>query len=270
MGYWLASWAVAAALCLPSLARAQDEGEGVPAEQPYEVQSSSGSEGAPDSDASPDQGNAFNPYKGSTSGGRPARGHPANEDPAGSAVLYCEQGPDTPARHRPPYAKPFPVASNQYRYWFNAGLIEKTPCCHTAEFEGRDLVWACRRTIRALTNSAGCRYEAETSSRTVPSNSAGVTGAGAISKKPNLTPEIQERIRKIQSTVCEGLNKFTEASGGNNLDKNCDAMVKVYRDYIDYVDVALWFKGKFWQRCVPTPHDTELIWPDLPPPPPAK
>ena len=257
---------LAAALCLASSARAQEEEQAPASEQPaYESQSSSDTqpgENPSGQTAKPNSGM----WKGGSSGGIPVRGRPAAEEELGPAWVWCEQGPDTPARHRPPDSKPFPVASNEYRQWFNSGLNPDGNCCAMAEFEGRDLVWACRRMTRALTNSAGCPYDSRSSTETAPA--AGSVGVSVGNQ--NLLPEIQDRIQKIQSTVCDGLLKYSAANPGGDIDKNCDAMVKVYRDYVDYVDVSLWFKGKFYQRCTPTERREKLAWPPLPAPPPAK
>ena len=261
----LAAGLLAALLCLTPWARGQDDGETVTEEQPYDVQHSSDSQGTPNP-TPPDQANNPDMFKGGSSGGIPVRGRPATEDPLGPAVVWCEQGPDNPARHRPPNVKPFPAESNQYRHWFNSGLVPDGNCCAMAEFEGRDIVWACRRTTRAVANSAGCPYDSRSSTGTAPANG----GVGANAGNQNLLPEIQARIQKIQSTVCEGLAKYSAANPGGNIDKNCDAMVQAYRDYIDFVDVALWFKGKFYARCTPTPRGEKLDWPAVPPPPPAK
>ncbi|MCX5796156.1 MAG: hypothetical protein NTY77_11725 [Elusimicrobia bacterium] len=255
---------LAAMLCLAPSARAQEEEQ--PAEQTeYSAENSSDTQPGENPSGQTGAPEGTKPYsgiwKGGSSGGIPVR--PGDEEKLGPAFVQCEQGPDTPARHRPPNTKPFPAESNQYRHWFNSGLTQDGNCCAMAEFEGRDLVWACRRMGRALANSAGCPYDPPRAETGAPAGSVGV-GYNRIPL------EIQTNIAKIQQTVCEGLAKYTLADPGGDPDENCDAMVRVYRDYIDFVDVALWFKGKFYTRCAPTVHPEKMVWPALPPPPPAK
>ena len=255
--------AAALALCLLApAARAQDEDDGEPIigeQTAYETEESTSSQDAsPTSNPEP-EARPYSGPKGGSSGGIPVWGRPSDE-PETVPDLRCLAKPDNPSRHRPPKAKPFPKASNQYRHWFNSGLAEGVDCCNSAKYAERSMVWACRRMNRALANSAGCPYNKPDATPPPP-------GGVGVNLQNDIPPDIQARIAKIQQTACEGLAKLAETDSGR--EENCDAAYQVYRDYIDFVDAALWFKGKFHKRCRSgaAPGDK---YPDLPPPPPAR
>lgn len=84
-------------------------------------------------------------------------------------------------------------------------------------------LWHCRRMNRVADNANGC---------------------------PNVPPSEQAKVLTVQSAVCNGLNKM-QALEAQGLDANCDPIVDIYKDTLAMGERALFYKGRFMNRCKP-------------------
>lgn len=167
------------------------------------------------------------------SGAAAAAAKPA--DP-GEDWLHTAEGPDTPARHRRttvPCEFQSKIDTNHETVGPHCSVMNGESCYQAAKIFVLWQQWHFRRMNRVADNALGCKNVAESE---------------------------QLKIRTIQAKNQEMFDTMDKLAA-KSWDENCDAIIQVYHDGLDWNTLSMFFKGRYATRCNPGSSVGDDWWP---------
>jgi hypothetical protein len=156
---------------------------------------------------------------GGGAGAVPSAAAAAPADDPNAWSVNRDEGPDTAARHSQSVVGEVPGPHPEYN-----SVVRGQSCYHAAKIFELWQLWHCRRMNRVADDSNGCS---------------------------NVLASEQKKILVVQAKNCAAMNLNTTLGANGGEDSNCDQIVQNYRDNLPYADLAMFFKGRYMNRCQP-------------------
>lgn len=154
----------------------------------------------------------------------------------GEDWLHTAEGPDTPARHRRttvPCDFTSKIDTNHETVGPHCSVMNGESCYQAAKIFVLWQQWHFRRMNRVADNANGCK---------------------------NVPASEQAKILAVQAKNREMFDKMDKLAA-QSWDENCDAIIQVYHDGLDWNTLSMFFKGRYMTRCNPGSSVGDDWWP---------